>query len=443
MGATARPDQREIPKEQPWSIENWLSADGITADWEGLRASLAGSGVEFQGVEQAELWGNTMGGLKQGTLYTGLLKFGLNLDLEKAVGWCGASVATTWLWLSGRDASQDLVGNFLTISGDAGFDTLRMFELWFQQNMLDDKISLRFGQISADTEFVISKYGATFINSTLGWPAFMYMNLPGGGPAYPMGTLGVRLAVDPLNWFRFQTAVFQGNVYAQDVNLHGFRWRLDRQNGLFSINEAQFSWDQGDHQTGLPGQFKAGAWLDTAQFAEPNDNKLVRGNYGFYFILDQMLYPKSAEMAQASTTGRKDGKSALSNAGGEGITAVEPPSDQGLGWFGRIAFEPLDHDFVGFYFDTGMAYKGLIPNRDGDTLGVAFGYAKLSSGAQRAMTDEGSVGVGAEMVLEATYLAQITKWLSIQPDVQLIINPGGNRDLTNALVIGGRVSITF
>jgi porin len=53
------------------------------------------------------------------------------------------------------------------------------------------------------------------------------------------------------------------------------------------------------------------------------------------------------------------------------------------------------------------------------------------------------VGGGAEMVLEATYQAQIIKWLCIQPDMQVIINPGGNRDLGNAIVIGGRISITF
>jgi hypothetical protein len=63
----------------------------------------------------------------------------------------------------------------------------------------------------------------------------MYMNLPEGGPGFPVGTLGVRLAVQPVKWFRFQTAVFQGNVYAQNVNLHGFRWRLDSQTQSWSL----------------------------------------------------------------------------------------------------------------------------------------------------------------------------------------------------------------
>lgn len=31
----------------------------------------------------------------------------------------------------------------------------------------------------------------------------------------------------------------------------------------------------------------------------------------------------------------------------------------------------------------------------------------------------------------------------LQPDLQYIINPGGSQNLRNALVIGGRVAITF
>jgi hypothetical protein len=72
----------------------------------------------------------------------------------------------------------------------AGFNTLRNYELWFQQNLLDDKISIRLGQLAADTEFVISDYAALFLNGTFGWPAFMYMNLPGGGPGLPVGNAG-------------------------------------------------------------------------------------------------------------------------------------------------------------------------------------------------------------------------------------------------------------
>jgi len=118
-------------------------------------------------------------------------------------------------------------------------------------------------------------------------------------------------------------------------------------------------------------------------------------------------------------------------------------SDQGLGWFGRVAFTPADRNFIGFYFDTGLSYKGLLPTRDDDTIGIGFGYAQLTNGARSSLQAEGSSPIGAEMVLEFTYQAKITRWLIIQPDLQYIINPGGTTDLNNALVIGGRASVIF
>lgn len=290
-----------------------------------------------------------------------------------------------------------------------------MDELWLQQNLLDDRISIRLGQIRADTEFVISEASALFLNATLGFPALLYTNLPDGGPVYPMGTLGIRLAFTPVKEFTFQTAIFEGNKVAQNVNRHGFRYSLNPEFGYFWINEAQLRWSQNENSSGLAGTFRVGAWVHTARFSNPFDGELLDGNYGFYFIVDQILY-------------RQDG-------------AEE--SGKGLNWFGRLGFAPQDQNFIGFYFDTGLTYKGLFPSRDDDTIGIAFDYAQLSSGAQQAAIVSGSVGGGAEMVLEVTYQAQITKWLSMQPDLQFVINPDGNQDLKNALVIGLRTAITF
>ena len=108
-----------------------------------------------------------------------------------------------------------------------------------------------------------------------------------------------------------------------------------------------------------------------------------------------------------------------------------------------MAFTPADRNFVNFYFDTGLSYKGLIPTRDNDTVGIGFGYAQLSNGARSSLRDEGANPIGAEMVIELTYQAEITPWLIVQPDLQYIINPGGATDVNNALVIGGRAAITF
>ena len=205
----------------------FLQRNTVTGEWAGARPQCCDHGVELFAGYTAEVWGNTNGGIKTGSVYTGLLDFGANLDFEKLIGWQGATMGTTWLWLSGRDASEDLVGNFLTVSNIAGFNTLRMLDLWVQQELMDGQLSIRAGQITADSEFLVSDYGSLFINGTFGWPSLAFMNLPNGGPGFPMGTLGTRLAWNPVDWFTFLSAGFQGNIFAQDVNRQGFRWRLD------------------------------------------------------------------------------------------------------------------------------------------------------------------------------------------------------------------------
>lgn len=446
--------QQEVLDEQQADqgpLTSWLEGDCLFGNCGGARDFLSDHGVEFFGGYTAEVWGNTTGGLKRGTVYTGLLDFGTNLDFEKMVGWKGASFSTTWLWLSGRDASEDLVGNFLTVSNIAGFNTLRMLEMWFQQDFWQrdgdlSGLSIRIGQLTADSEFFISDYGSTFINGTFGWPAAAYTNIPEGGPGYPMGAPGVRLAVTPVEWFTFLSAVFEGDVFAQDVNRHGFRWRLNEKFGYLWMNEAQVRWNHAGDATGLPGQLKLGAWFHSADFAAAYGDATYWGDSGYYAIVDQALFREPGKEAAAPVTS-KDGKSVAAPDGKSAKSFQSPvalePSNQGLGWFGRISFTPQDRNFVGFYFDTGLVYTGLIPGRDDDALGIALGYANLTDGAAQTLYDEGSRQVGYEAVIEATYDAQVTPWLHVQPDLQYIIRPGGTGDLGNALVLGGRVSVTF
>lgn len=391
----------------------FLQRETLTGEWFGRGAAMSESGVEFFANYTAEVWGNTAGGLRTGSVYTGLLDFGSELDLEKLVGWNGAMAGTTWLWLSGKDASQDLVGNFLTISNIAGFDTLRCAELWLEQDFLEKKLSLRVGQITADSEFLISDYGGLFINAEFGWTALAGSNMPNGGASFPVGVPGLRLAWSPNDSFTFLSGAFQGNVFAQDVNRHGFRWRLDAENGFTWMNEAQFYWGQDDGCRLPPGFLKLGAWLQSGRYADALAESTSSGNSGYYLVLDQMLF------------GEKAG------------------SDEGLGFFGRTGFAPPDRNAVDFFFDMGFTYKGVIPGRSEDSLGLAYGFAALSPDARAEIGAAGGDGAVSEMVLEATYQCVLAPWCILQPDAQLIVNPGGDNSAPNAFVIGARLAIIF
>jgi porin len=407
------------------SLASIWTAPTLTGDWS-LRTRLADDGITFNVQYAAEVWSNVTGGESTGTVYTGLMSLHGNLDLQKLVGWQGASVSTRWYWLSGQDISATNLGNnIFTVSNIAGFPTFRMNELWFQQNFLNDRISIRLGQLAADSQFGGSTYDSVFLNGTFGWSPDLYTNIRNGGPAYPMGAPGVQLALTPWNWLTYQGAVFQGNVFAQNVNRHGSRWDLSPSNGYFSIHELIFRTNQGAGVNDLPGEFKIGGWFDTAP--DPDASNTHPWNYGLYFIANQMLYrvPQPASVPVTANSGQQIAAPSLTN--------------KGLGIFTYIGLAPRNSSVINFYVDGGLNYKGLIPTRDNDVLGVAFAYGHLNNNPQG---NDGSSNPGYEMVFEATYQIVLTPWLSFQPDLQYVMQPSST-DIPNALVLGAHATISF
>jgi porin len=396
----------------------------VGPDLGGVRARLAAKGITFNAQYAAGVWANVTGGESTGTVYTGLMSLQGNVDLQKLVGWQGASVSTRWYWLSGQDISAKHVGNIFTVSSIAGFSTFRMNELWFQQKFLNDQISIRLGQLGADSEFNLSTYSAVFLNAAFSWSPYLYANIPNGGPGYPMGAPGVQVALSLVNWLTYQGAAFQGDVFAQNVNQHGFRWDLNPSNGYFSIHELIFRTNQGAGANGLPGEFKIGGWFDSAP--DPSATGIQSSNYGFYFIADQMVY-RVRESVSASD---------MSNNGKQAASAS--PTDKGLGIFTHIDFDPQDSSLINFYIDGGLNYKGLIPTRDNDILGIAVAYGHLN----KLQDNNESSNPGYEIVVEATYQIELNRWLSLQPDLQYVIHPSGS-DIANALVLGARATVSF
>ncbi len=139
--------------------------------------------------------------------------------------------------------------------------SVKLFELWYEQPILDGKVSIRIGQMAADQEFIVSKYAPLFLNSAFGWPTLPGVVLPEGGPAYPLGTPGIRLKVQPTDSLALLAAVFNGNP---NDNGSGTSFTLDK--GVFAIAEAQYSINGGDNAPGLPGTYHLGAWYNSNEF---------------------------------------------------------------------------------------------------------------------------------------------------------------------------------
>ena len=130
---------------------------------------------------------------------------------------------------------------------------------------------------------------------------------------------------------------------------------------------------------------------------------------------------------------------------------------KGVGLFARIGAAPGDRNLISFYADAGFNASGMIASRPDDLFGLAVAYAPISAAA-RGLDQDLITFAGAtvpvrssEMLIEATYAAQIIPGWVLQPNLQYVIRPAGGasdpnnpaRPLRNALVIGLRTSLKF
>ncbi|MEP7087750.1 MAG: carbohydrate porin [Gemmatimonadota bacterium] len=96
---------------------------------------------------------------------------------------------------------------------------------------------------------------------------------------------------------------------------------------------------------------------------------------------------------------------------------------------------------IGGYIGAGLAFTAPIARRSQDQIGLAVAAARNGSHFERAELALGALAP-SESTIELTYLAQLTGWLALQPDVQYVINPGGKSPARNALALGFRIALS-
>jgi porin len=135
----------------------WWQGDAALGDWWGLRNWLDKvKGIEFSGTYTTDLAGNPSGGIRQGFTYTDNIAFGLKLDLEKLVGWRGASFTIAATDRNGDSLSQDFIGNQFTVQQIYGGQTVILTDLYLTQRFWDEKAEIKAGCFSAGDDFASS-----------------------------------------------------------------------------------------------------------------------------------------------------------------------------------------------------------------------------------------------------------------------------------------------
>ena len=462
------------PAEAP---KGFFECDSPLPDPGGLRARLADRGVALGLIYTGEVFGNPAGGYRQGAVYNGLVTAGLDIDFGKLLGWDGLRFHAITYETHGANGTNLYTRDLNFYSSINAYDSIRLSEIWLQQSFFGNAVNLRVGQEEVDAEFATTIGGALFIHSNFGALPTLTLNVP--TPTYPEAAPAVRLRLNsPHGHLYFQAGVYAGNANADrdgdpapgfragtSYNDDGTRFPISGNQGLLSLYEAGYLLNYRKEDPGLPGAYRVGGFYHTGDFSDEfllsADPYLTAapmavrprvhgGNGGFYAVAEQVLYrphhPGGGNEDVATSAAAPIGNAEDSPLG---LNGVPPPAGAQLRVFGRLGIGQGDRSLTDFYAEAGLNYRALLPGRDQDVLGVGFTYTSLSDAARRLVHDaDRFAGTRTrtpdyEGVFEVTYQANLAPWLSVQPDLQYLVHPGGSPRYGNALVLGVRTVVTF
>jgi porin len=418
--------------------------EGLLRPFRKERSRLKELGITFKLREESELWGDLTGGGRRGLSYNGVTIAKLDIDLATAVGWSDAEFFVSAFDVHAHGPTRSLVGNQQIVSNNEARPSDKLYDLWLEQGLFDKRLYVRAGQEGVNDEMMITQYGALFLNSSFGFPGMPAADLPSGGPNYPMATPFARLKFQATDNVNLVGAVYNGDPAPpgggdpQIRDRNGTAFRLNDHSLAFG--EIWYSPDPGA-SAALPTTYKLGTWYSSSNFA------------------DQRIDSAGGLLASPASTGR-----ALQHTGDWAIYGIidqmvwkrAGSEDQGIGVFLQVMGGPGDRNLSNLFIEAGMNWLAPFPERKDDVFGLAFAYLGISPAARRFSRDfiafggAGSVSATNETVVEATYTAPVTSWLTLQPDIQLVLNPGagipgpfGRRTLADAVVIGTRAAIKF
>jgi porin len=410
------------------------SSPYLLGDWNGTRTRLADEGIKFNLGYTSEIAHNTSGGTDNLTRYSDQWQFGAVLDLDKLWGWKGGQFNVDITDRNGRNLSTDAnLGTFQQVQEVYGRgQTWRLTNFYLGQSFMDGRLNFKVGRMGVGGDF--AAFSCDFQNLTF----------CGSQPGNLVGSYWA-------NWPVSQWAVVAKYLTSKETYL---------QLGVYQVNPNYVNDDYAVHKGllpnfpdgttgaliplefgytpasvgmfhGLPGSYKVGLWYNTSDSADlrldanyqPLGTTSVGalqhdGAYGGYINFQQ----------QVTGTAGGAGTTVFLNVSQADKFTAATDSQIALGAEVKGAFDRPD-DVIGVALGTTHGN-----GRRGDAQRL---YNLQHPGATTPVND------GYEVAAEVFYGWTPMKSVTIRPNLQYIVHPGGTSQNDNAFVVGLKSSVAF
>lgn len=349
--------------------------------------SLSDQGVDFgasyeAGFQLAPIGSDAGGSSKQ------RLTLNLAVDMEKLLGVKNGSFFAQYQNHNGEHAR----GNIFDVQQFDGLDDPeynRIHMLWYQHKFMDGKFRIKVGKVEPKSEF----FAPENARNHLGFSTERSPTIIAQGPP----SMSFNAFYTPSDKFSFALGVYDASWnQGRDENnfkLHNFFQASD----LAIFLEGRYNWDSGINS--LPGSLKVGAWRLDGDVTGFNGD-VTSGTDGFYIVYDQTV------------------------------------TSNGVGIYAQYGFADKKVSPLSRHIGFGMQWKGPFASRAKDTFGLGFSNVKFSNAVGSPFIKD------SETAYELFYKAPITKYFTVQGDIQAINSPGG-MGAENVVVSTLRATLAF
>jgi porin len=360
---------------------------------------------------------NVRGGLstnRQAGRFSGSYDIELAGDLKRLLGLEGGiyiAAMGSWSKYGGIDAPA--VGSFFGVNGDGvPREDMAISQVWYEQAFFDKALRIRVGKMDITSGFDCGGSTVAFDNNAYAndeTAQFLNGALV-NNPTIPFRDYGLALGAaaiyNPIEWWYVAYSISDAHA---DYRETGFNTAFGGGADWFHIAETGIVTKLQSAHGPLPGAYRVGVWHDTLDKETFDTGATRRNDTGYYFSGDQMICKENDK----------------------------EDDSQGLGMFGRYGWADSRVNDVTNFWSAGLSYKGLFEGRDDDTLCLGYARGFFSDAAGAGYTED------YEAVYELYYSAVISKHFVLSPSIQYLVNTGGDRNIGDTFVIGGRLQMSF
>ena len=331
------------------------------------------------------------------------LDVSLDGDLEKQFGWQGARVHFSLLANGGGEpnAIAETLQGYDNI--EVGSQGVRLYEAWIEQDLADGRASVLAGLYDVNSEFYVTEASDLLVAPPFGIGSELAATGPNGPAIFPSTSLAARVRIGSTDGFHVQAAAV--NARAGTIGDDGgVDTTMD--DGILYLAEAGWS---GPVRVAVGG-WRYGKAQEDIRDVFPSGDPRLSDAQGAYVVAEGTVFE-----------------------------AEDAPTVRAFVRFGVSDGDTTD--FKGGW-QTGLRVDSVFRDRPDSAFSVGFHQGLLSDKAKANAFDAGTSFADAEGGIELTYADTIGP-VTIQPDLQWIYNPGGDKDRDAILIAGLRVIFTL